>query len=76
MNYSSVSMIATYVQWLVRVALSVIIFRCLDILRQTFSGEETVSFASILHKIKNHITAMIIALSADGIVELIKSYLL
>lgn len=76
MNYSSLGMIATYVQWIVRMGLSVIIFRCLFIMRQVFSSDENVSFWSVLSKVKNHVTAMIIAVSADALVAFIKSYLL
>lgn len=78
MEYQSIQLIATYVQWSIAVALLLVTVRIIYIVQSQISSCDIshISFGSIAEKVRKHIKALLIMICITGIIEWIKGYLL
>ena len=75
MSYESIGMIGTYMQWMIAVAIAVIIFRVLYIIFSMYSSaDEGISVNVIITKVGKHIKALVLCVIVEAIITLVKSY--
>lgn len=75
MEYESIGMVATYVQWFIGIVAGILTLRIIYIIHSmSTSMEEGISIGAIFTKVGKYIKAAIIAVVIETIIELFKSY--
>lgn len=71
----SLVLVATYVQWILAVAIGVVFLRILyTLISMSNSQDESISLSTIVVKVGKQVKALIIMVCVEGIISFIKGY--